>query len=180
MTHKTKIFIPKLISFLLTLVFITSLNAESPFKKGDRLPKITLPSIHSDSGDSISLNQLKGRIVLLDFWGTWCAPCRETNKELIAIYKKFHDKEFEDGVGFEIFSIAIDKDKKKIRTSIEEDGLPWKFHSSDYKMWNSEICQIFNLKYLPANILLDGNGKIIEMNVDAPSLSVILKRRLSE
>ncbi len=123
-------------------------------------PNIILPSPH---GDTLSLHSLIGNYVLLDFWASWCSPCRHENPNLVAVYKKYHHK------GFEIFQVSLDKTKDAWMKAIENDLLTWK-HVSDLKYWNSSVVPLYNLQGIPANFLLDKEGKIIAKNLRGEDL----------
>ncbi len=104
--------------------------------------------------DSISLSDIKGRIKLIDFWASWCGPCRQENPCMVELYKKFHEK------GLEIFSISLDSERDKWVKAIQEDGLIWK-QGSDLKGWESFPVQLYSISCIPYTILLDENNKIL-------------------
>lgn len=134
--------------------------SEAHLKIGTTLPEITLPS---PDGNDVSLANFKGKYVLLDFWASWCAPCRKENPNLIKIYRKYHAK------GFEIFQISLDKYKDEWIAAIKKDNLPWT-HASDLKYWESPITKLYAIKAIPANFLLDKEGKIIAKNLKSEDL----------
>jgi len=122
---------------------------------GAEAPEIALPS---PSGDTIVLSSLRGKIVLLDFWASWCSPCRRENPNLVSNYKKYKDK------GFEIFQVSLDKTKAAWIKGIEDDDLEW-IHVSDVQYWNSIVVPIYNIQGIPMSYLLDKEGKIIAHNL---------------
>jgi peroxiredoxin len=136
------------------------MNNQSKIEKsleiGSVAPEISLPDPH---GDTISLSSLRGKYVLLDFWASWCSPCRHENPNLVANYKKYHDK------GFEIFQVSLDKSKESWEKAIQDDHLDW-YHVSDLNYWNSVVVPLYNIQGIPANFLLDKDGKIIAKNLN--------------
>jgi thiol-disulfide isomerase/thioredoxin len=118
---------------------------------GKTAPDIALSS---PSGEVLTLSSLKGKVVLLDFWASWCGPCRRANPEVVAAYNKYKDK------GFEVFSVSLDKDKAKWEAAIAQDGLKWKYHVSDLKFWDSAPAQLYGVQGIPQQYILDREGKI--------------------
>jgi len=125
-------------------------------KKGDPAPEITLPDY---KGNEKKLSSLKGKIVLLDFWASWCQPCRKFNPGLVAIYSKFKNR------GFEIFQVSLDQTKDSWLKAIENDNLKWDNHVSDLKYWNSPVVSTYHISGIPANFLIDKNGIIVAKNL---------------
>jgi peroxiredoxin len=131
------------------------LQSEKHLAVGALAPDIALPG---PDGDTIMLSSLKGRIVLLDFWATWCLPCREENPNLVNLHDRFSSK------GFEIYQVSLDKSRASWLRGIEEDHLDW-VHVSDLKMWESVVVSIYGLQGIPMNFLLDRDGRIIDKNL---------------
>lgn len=132
----------------------------SQIRIGSKAPNIALPS---PDGDTIELYSLRGKYVLLDFWAAWCGPCRRENPNLVENYDKYHEK------GFEIYQVSLDKNRKAWVDAIQHDNLGW-YHVSDLKYWNSEPAKKYNVRGIPANFLLDKNGKIIAINLRGKAL----------
>lgn len=138
---------------------------------GDVPPEISLPT---PDGETLSLSSTRGKVVLLDFWAAWCSPCRQENPNLVSNYNKYKDK------GFDIFQVSLDKDKASWVKGIEEDKLgAWK-HVSDLKFWQSSVVPIYNIQSIPANYLLDKEGKVIGVNLRGPDLGAKLEEVFAE
>jgi len=131
---------------------------------GKEAADFTLPD---PDGKELSLSSLRGQFVLLDFWASWCSPCRRENPTLVQAYKKYHDK------GFEILQVSLDKTRDEWLGAISKDGLTWK-HVSDLKYWGSAAAKLYGIESIPANVLIDKEGKIIARNLRGPALEAKL------
>lgn len=127
---------------------------------GATAPDIKLPS---PSGQEIALSSLRGKYVLIDFWASWCGPCRKENPNVVRMYNKYKDK------GFEIYGVSLDQDKDKWLKAIENDKLTWS-HVSDLKGWESAAAQLYGITGIPQTIILDKQGKIIAKNLRGQEL----------
>jgi thiol-disulfide isomerase/thioredoxin len=132
---------------------------------GSLAPEIALPD---PDGDTILLSSLRGSYVLLDFWASWCSPCRRENPNLVKVYEKYHDK------GFEIYQVSLDRTRDAWLLGIEQDELHW-IHVSDIKYWNSIVVPVYNIEGIPMSYLLDRQGRIIAQNLRGDMLEQELK-----
>ncbi len=115
-------------------------------------------SQNDTTGKPVSISSFRGQYVLLDFWASWCRPCRMENPNVVAAYNKFHEK------NFTILSISLDQAKPAWLNAIQMDGLNWS-HVSDLKGWSNEVAALFQVRSIPQNLLIDPNGKIIAKNL---------------
>ena len=139
---------------------------------GDKAPEIRLPS---PGGDTIALSSLRGKLVLIDFWATWCAPCVNEQPELARLYKKFKNLEFTNGEGFEIYGVSMDSKKANWQGIIDKNGIDW-IQVSDLKFWSSPVAKIYNLQEIPYNLLIDGKGIILAKNLHGEELEKALAK----
>ncbi|WP_431292248.1 redoxin domain-containing protein [Pedobacter sp. P26] len=124
---------------------------------------------NNTEGKPVTLSSLRGKYVLVDFWASWCAPCREENPTVVKAYKKFKDK------NFEIISISLDDKKEPWLKAIEADGLPW-IQLSDLKGWKNSVARLYGITSVPQNLLLDPNGKIVAKNLRGEELQMELDK----
>lgn len=126
------------------------------FPEGTIVPNIILTDT---AGKEMNLYDIKGKYVLIDFWASWCSPCRMENPNVVAMFNKFKDK------GFTVFSISLDSDKKKWIAAIAKDKLAWPYHVSELKGWQSEICKPWKIHSIPSSYLIDKDHKVIGINL---------------
>ena len=112
-------------------------------------------SLTDPNGKIRKLSSLKGKVVLIDFWASWCGPCRKENPNVVAIYGKYHEK------GFEVYSVSLDKERSNWLAAIAKDNLTWPDHVSDLKYWKSEGAAAYGVTAIPFTVLVDKKGKIV-------------------
>lgn len=127
---------------------------------GSMAPDITMNDVNDKP---FSLSQLKGKYVLVDFWASWCGPCRDENPNIVAAYNQFKDK------NFTILGVSLDKNKSAWLDAIKEDNLSWQ-QISDLKYWSSAAVPLYGLEVIPSNVLVDPQGKIIATNLRGSAL----------
>ena len=137
---------------------------------GNKAPEIALPN---PQGDTVALSELRGNYVLLDFWASWCKPCRVENPNLVKAYNRYSDQ------NFEIYQVSLDKNRKDWVSAIDKDDLDW-YHVSDLKFWNSSAAQTYNIRSIPANYLLNKKGEIIDKNLRGDALQAKLNEIFSD
>ena len=146
----------------------TNNRAEKPLLKiGNTAPDFKIQSIDNKS---YTLSSLRGKIVLLDFWASWCPPCRALNPTLVACYNSFHSK------GFEVFQVSLDKTIEPLQQAVQHDKLPWNIQTCDFKSWESPAAQLYLVNEIPQNFLIDRTGKIIGINYNERNLEKELKK----
>jgi peroxiredoxin len=140
--------------------FIGQIKRIAGLAVGEVAPDFTL---NSPEGKPIALSSLRGKFVLIDFWASWCGPCRMENPNVVRMYERFKDK------GFDIYGVSLDDNEKAWKTAISRDNLKWQ-HGSELKKWNSGVAQAYGVNAIPATFLLDKDGKIIAKDLRGAAL----------
>lgn len=143
---------------------------EASLMIGGVAPEIKL---NGPDGKPVSLKSLRGKVVLIDFWASWCGPCRRENPNVVKMYQKYKDQ------GFEIFGVSLDNDANRWKGAIQSDGLTW-YHGSDLMGWKSKPAQLYQVHSIPATFLLDKQGKIIAKGLRGAELEAAVAKALSE
>lgn len=149
--------------------FIKRMDALAPLSIGRIAPGFELPSAE---GKVIRLADFKGKYVLIDFWASWCGPCRQENPNIVRLYNRFKNK------NFTILGISLDDDRADWLKAIKDDGLTWT-HVSELKRWDSPIANLYKIESIPASFLLDPQGKIIAKNLRGTDLEDFLVKTLN-
>jgi peroxiredoxin len=140
---------------------------------GDTAPEIELPDT---AGNIIRLSQLRGNYVLIDFWASWCKPCRRESPNLMRTFEQFSTKKLKGGSTFQILSVSADENEQLWKKAIEQDGLRGIYHVSDLKGWDSPVYQIYQVKSIPNNVLIDPEGKVLAVHLTGKRLAEELEK----
>lgn len=154
--------------------YVTELNytvsAESTMQPGMPAPDFEL---QAPDGSILKVSDYRGKYLLLDFWASWCGPCRRENPKVVALYNEYHDK------GFEILGVSLDNDRAKWLEAIQTDGLVWN-HVSDLKKWGSEAAKLYAVRSIPHTVLIDPEGNIVAVKLRGSELRYKLEELLGE
>jgi thiol-disulfide isomerase/thioredoxin len=164
------------VNFLLTIFLLAVLSSCSYFQSnelinGSQAPEISAPD---RSGEPLALSAFRGKLVLVNFWASWCKPCREENPKLKALYDKYKDASFKKAEGFTVFSVSLDSEKDNWLKAIRDDGLDWENHVCDLHGWNSPAADSFRVSSIPSAFLIDPSGIIIGKNLKIKEFDKLL------
>ncbi len=146
------------------------------YVNGEMAPDFTMTLL---DGRAMNLSDLKGHYVLIDFWGSWCGPCRQDNPNLVKLYNEFHGEKFKHARGFEIVSIGLEMKESRWKAAIEKDGLRWPYHHADFNRMKSEIASLYGVKEIPTKYLITPEGQIAGVNLTYEEIrQFLLDRRM--
>ncbi|MEZ4779823.1 MAG: TlpA disulfide reductase family protein [Flavobacteriaceae bacterium] len=153
---------PQMVANPVVSQLMATIEAAKKAEIGGIAPNFEAPT---PSGEMLSLKQTLGKYTIIDFWASWCKPCRMENPNVVRVYEKYHDK------GLNIISVSLDREGQKDRwlQAIEDDNMNW-YHVSNLQFWQDPIAQQYNIRSIPATFLLDAEGKIIDKNLRGPAL----------
>ena len=161
---------------LVAAVYVVKyLYSKPKYTNGEIAPDFAMKLL---DGREMNLHDLKGNYILLDFWGSWCGPCRQENPNLVKLYNEFHGKSFKKAKTFEIVSVGLEMKESRWKAAIEKDGLLWPYHHADFERMNSPIGKSYGVREIPTKYLITPDGYIAGVNLTYDQLHKFLTERL--
>jgi thiol-disulfide isomerase/thioredoxin len=161
----------------LVLFFVVALLSSAINAQQQQLPNIAdsrvqikLPNV---KGDSLSLLSFKGKVIVLDFWASWCGPCKLANKDLVKLYSKYKSQ------GLEIFSVSLDESKKSWQKAVDKQKLTW-IQVNDPGGWDAQTAARWNIFQLPTTYLINKKGDVVSIDLEGKELEESIKKLLAE
>lgn len=173
---KVLIIIPVL-AFVMLGAFIFNSSVNTKLRVGDTAPNIVLPSV---DGQTMALESLKGKYVLVDFWASWCGACRKENPNIVRAYNKYKDQKLKGASGFTVFSVSLDNDGEIWKKAVKNDKMVWPYHVSALKKWSCPAAASYGVSALPSSFLLDPSGTVIASDLTGAMLESELEKLIEK